>query len=265
MIIESAQNKVYKNALLLKEKKNRRESGLFLVEGQKQTAEIDGSWNIRNFFISESFQQKHKFASPAKTFTISDKLFKRLSSTQTPQGIIAVAEKKTYDVKKLIKTAGNGFFVILEQIQDPGNLGTVIRCADAFGAKAVFVSKGSADIYSDKTMRSAMGSIFHLPVADETDTKNLIGLMKEEGVMAFAASLEGGQNLQNFVFPQKSAVIIGNEAKGLSPEIQKQACGLVKIYMPGKAESLNAAVAAAIIMYETAKKTVFCIKRNIFM
>lgn len=257
MIIESAQNKVYKNALLLKEKKNRRNSGLFLVEGRKQTAEIGGSWNIKNFFMSESFPQKHKFDNIAKTFTISDKLFKKLSSTQTPQGIIAVAEKKTYDVKKLLKNSGNGFFVILEQIQDPGNLGTIIRCADAFGAKAVFVSKGSADIYSDKTMRSAMGSIFHLPVADETDTKNLIGLMKEEGIMTFAASLDCGENLQNFVFPQKSAVIIGNEAKGLSCELQKQACGRIKIYMPGKAESLNAAIAAAIIMYETAKKRFF--------
>lgn len=257
MIIESAQNKVYKNALLLKEKKNRRNSGLFLVEGRKQTAEIGGSWNIKNFFISESFPQKHKFDNIAKTFTISDKLFKKLSSTQTPQGIIAVAEKKTYDVKKLLKNSGNGFFVILEQIQDPGNLGTIIRCADAFGAKAVFVSKGGADIYSDKTMRSAMGSIFHLPVADETDTKNLIGLMKEEGIMTFAASLDCGENLQNFVFPQKSAVIIGNEAKGLSCELQKQACGRIKIYMPGKAESLNAAVAAAIIMYEIAKKRFF--------
>lgn len=254
-MIESAQNKIFKEAMLLKDKKYRQKAGLFLVEGLKQTEEIRGSWNIKQIFISKSFSQKQSYETKHKSFIISDSLFNKISSTETPQGILAVVEKKAYDSEKILKE--NGFFIILEKIQDPGNLGTIIRSADAFGAKAVFVSKGSADIYSDKTIRSTMGSFFHLPVIENIETGKILTLMKKEKIKTFAASLNGKTYLKDTVFPEKSAIIIGNESKGLMPDVLKNADYLIKIEIPGNAESLNAAVAASIIMYEiSGKRTV---------
>ncbi|MCL1971845.1 MAG: RNA methyltransferase [Endomicrobia bacterium] len=247
MIIESSQNKYFKEAMLLKDKKYRQKSGLLLAEGQKQTEEISGGWNIRRIFVSESFAEKNFYPDNKKTFILSDSLFDKLSSTETPQGIVAVVEKKHYDTEKILKESG--FFVVLENIRDPGNLGTIIRSADAFGAQAVFISQGSADIYSDKCIRSTMGSIFHIPVIPEIETNDILGLMKKEKIKIFAASLDAKTYLKDTSFPKKSAIIIGNESKGLSSEIQKTADKLIKIDIFGKAESLNAAIAASIIMY----------------
>ena len=174
-----------------------------------------------------------------------------MSSTKSPQGIIAVVEKKHYKIEELINQTG--IFIVLENIQDPGNLGTIIRSADAFGAKAIFVSKESADIYSDKTVRVAMGSLFHLPVLDNVDIKELIILMKRKKITIFAASLNSKKYLNELHCSQKTAFIIGNESNGIKIETEKLANASFKIPMYGKAESLNAAVAASIIMYETVK------------
>lgn len=254
IIIESPQNKIFKEAMLLKDKKYRNENGLFLVEGQKQTGEINKSWNIKKIFISQSFSEKFQPGQNCPPTILSDHLFNKLSATKTPQGIIAVVEKKQYNAENLIKNMKDGFFVILDMIQDPGNLGTIIRSADAFGCKGVFVSKNSADIYSDKVMRSTMGSVFHIPVIDEADTETTINSIKSEGFTIFAASLDTKTLIKNTKFPSKSALIIGNESKGLPIETQNQADKLIKINMPGNAESLNAAVAAAIFMYEISGK-----------
>ncbi len=252
MKIESQHNNTFQAALALKEKKHRKESGLFLVEGQKQIEEIYKGWNIKKLFISEGF--KGKIIENTDTFVISDKLFGKLSSTQTPQGIIAVVEKKEHPVENILKN--EGFFVVLENIQDPGNLGTIIRSADAFGAKGVFVSKESADIYSDKVLRSTMGSLFHIPVIDEVSLPELFKAMSKEKVKIYTSSLSVKKGLEAVKFPKKCAVVIGNESKGISESTEKAADSLFKIAMPGSAESLNAAIAASIIMYEISKNNV---------
>ncbi|MDR1696275.1 MAG: RNA methyltransferase [Endomicrobium sp.] len=250
MVIESLQNNNYKEILALKTKKERDKSGFFIVEGKKQVNEIPGGWNIREIAVSEEFS--NGITKNAKTLVFSQRLFEKISSAQTPQGIIAVVEKKKYAAEKIIKQ--NGLYVILENIQDPGNLGTIIRSAHAFGAKAVFVSKESADIYSDKTVRSSMGSIFHIPVLDNTDIAETVNIMKNESVFITAASLEGGKNPDKDIFKDKTALIIGNESKGLKPETEKLADLLIRIKMPGNAESLNAAIASSVIMYEFSKR-----------
>ena len=252
MIIESAQNQNFKNAVSLKNKKFRDESGLFLVEGQKQISEISKEWNIKHLFVCHGDGGIDIDVNSSVPMTqVSEKIFNKLSSTPSPQGIVAVVEKRHYDVEKILK--GNGLFVVLENIQDPGNVGTIIRSADAFGAKAVFVSKGSADIYSDKTIRSTMGSLFHIPVIDEISIAETLAGMKKHKISIFAASLKGKKTLKNCRFPLKSAILIGNESKGLESDTESMADTLFKIEMPGKAESLNAAIAASIAMYEAAK------------
>ncbi|MCA6085344.1 TrmH family RNA methyltransferase [Candidatus Endomicrobiellum agilis] len=252
MIIKSIQNQIFKDALSLQNKKLRDKNGVFFVEGKKQVDEIPKNRVIRQVFISEKY--KNDVRGFKNVITLSNRLFKKLSATQSPQGIMAIVEKKHYSIEEVTKNSG--LFIILENIQDPGNLGTIIRSADAFGVKAVFVSEGSADIYSDKTVRAATGSIFHLPIIDNIDIENTLNLMKKEKISVFAASLKGKKYLNDIKFPNKSAFIIGNEANGLKSSTETLADILVKIYMLGNAESLNAAVAASLIMYEAAKKQI---------
>jgi TrmH family RNA methyltransferase len=249
MIIKSIQNKIFKDALSLQSKKQRDKNSLFFVEGKKQVYEIPKNRIIKQVFVSEKY--KNGIADFKNVITLSSRLFSKLSATKSPQGIMAVVEKKYYDVEEIFKSSG--LFVVLENIQDPGNLGTIIRSADAFGAKAVFVSKGSADVYSDKTIRATMGSIFHLPIIDNINIENTLNSIKKEKISVFAASLRGGRYLNDVKFPDKSAIVIGNEASGLRNETENLANTLVKIYMTGDAESLNAAIAASIIIYEATK------------
>ncbi|MDR1926132.1 MAG: RNA methyltransferase [Endomicrobium sp.] len=252
MKIESIRNQIFKETLQLQDKKFRDKNNLFIVEGKKQVKEISKYWHIKQIFISE----KHKNTIKIKNFTnvivLSENLFNKLVSTQSPQGIMAVVKKKQYNVKKIVKT--RGLFIILENIQDPGNLGTIIRSANSFAAKAVFVSKGSADIYSEKTLRATMGSIFHLPVINDINIEDTLNIMKKEKITIFAASIKGEKYLNDIKFPSKKAFIIGNEANGLKSETEDLADELVKIYMPGRSESLNVAIAASIIMYEATKR-----------
>ncbi|MDR1784837.1 MAG: RNA methyltransferase [Endomicrobium sp.] len=250
MIIKSTRNKIFKYALKLQNKKVRSKSRLFLVEGKKQVKDIPKNWNIRQIFISERY--KDIITDFKKTTIFSDYLFNKLSVTKSPQGIMALIEKKYYNTKDVIKNYGK--FIILENIQDPGNLGTIIRSADAFGIKAVFVSKGSADLYSDKTLRATMGSIFHLPVIDNIEVKDILDSMKNEKILTLAASPKGKKYLSEISLKTKSAFIIGNEARGIKNETENLTDISVKIYMSGKTKSLNAAIAASIIMYEISKK-----------
>ena len=244
MFIESAQNKFFKELLKLKDKKFRDESGLFLVEGEKQVSEIDKTWNIDKLIISENYKGAGELTNNKNLVILSDKLFAKISGTKTPQGIIAAVSKKTYKTDSILNE--KGLFVVLENIQDPGNLGTIIRTADAFGAKAVFVSAESADIYSEKVIRSTMGSIFHLPVITNTNINDLISSLKTSKIPIVAATLNG----KDTKIPATSALFIGNEASGLSAKTQESSDICIKIEMAGKAESLNAAVAAGILMFK---------------
>ncbi|MDR2645346.1 MAG: RNA methyltransferase [Endomicrobium sp.] len=248
MLIKSSQNQTFKNLLKLQDKKFRRQNDVFIVEGKRQVFEISKDWDIRQIIVSQKYETINTFEKP---IILSERLFSKLSSTQSPQGIIAVVEKRHYKIEELINQAG--IFIVLENIQDPGNLGTIIRSADAFGAKAIFVSKESADIYSDKTVRAAMGSLFHLPVLDNIDIKELIILMKRKKITTFAASLNSKRCLNKLHCFQKATFIIGNESNGIKIETEKLVDASFKIPMYGKAESLNVAVAASIIMYEIVK------------
>lgn len=251
MIIESTQNTTFKDILALKEKKYRDKNACFIVEGQKQVNEISKNWTIKTLVLSESYNKK-SIDNSINTLIITDKLFKKLSSTLTPQGIIAIVEKKRYDDEVILKQSG--LVLLLDNIQDPGNLGTIIRSADAFGAKAVFISKNSADIYSEKTIRSTMGSVFNIPVFNECDINLLIKKLKSKKFIIYTAALNAKLSLENVNFAKKTALVIGNESSGISKEIEKVSDFSIKIDMAGKAESLNAAVAASVIMYKFLEK-----------
>jgi len=246
--LNSLTNPIVKEALSLCKKKGRDENGLFLVEGLKQFNDIGENFKIKHVFISESFDcGKIQGISP-KIYKVSDKIFARLAGTQTPQGIIAVVEQPTYDIDSIIKT-GQGSYIILDNVQDPGNVGSVIRSAFAFGVKCVFVGGGSADVYSGKVVRSSVGAMFNIPVVCGADTLEIIQKLKSKQIKVAALSLKAktscrGEKIENVAF------VIGNEGAGLSETIEKNSDILLKIPMSPKAQSLNAAVAAAIVMYE---------------
>lgn len=261
--ITSINNPVIKEIKSLKLKKNREEQGLFFIEGLRFVSEaLMESWQIKYILMSDSFVSNENYRQMISSvndkninlFAVTDKLFGELSETSSPQGILAVMASKKFEVSDLIKN--NSFIVILDSVQDPGNLGTIIRTADAAGASGIIMSKGCVDLFNPKVLRSTMGSVFHLPIAVECDLPQSIQMLKEHGIKTYAAHLSGKISYFECNFKDSCAFIVGNEANGISDAVAGTADVFIKIPMPGKAESLNASVAAGILMYEAVRQRV---------
>ena len=259
--IQSSQNNTIKDIKALHLKKNRDEQSLYFVEGIRFVSDaLDNGQTIVKVVVSEKLENLNGGKELLERVTalcddcslVSEKLFKEISDTQTPQGILAVLEKRNFEIQTVIEQ-GNSV-VILDSLQDPGNVGTIIRTADAAGVSAVFLTKGCVDIYSPKVLRSTMGSIFHIPIFEGQLINEAIGLVKKSGYKVIASHLEGQNNYYDEELTVKCAIIVGNEANGISDETAEKADRLVKIPMPGKAESLNASVAASIMIYEIVRQ-----------
>lgn len=257
-MINSKQNELYKKIKALKNKKNRDESNVFIAEGYRFVNEIPSDWEIELFAVSESFSSNNElgaYESKARVFIFKDNLFEDLCDTSTPQGILAICNQKNYDYKNILNsTCRNDFFIICENLNDPGNLGTIIRTADACNAKAVILSTGCVDVYNNKVLRSTMGSIFHLPIIKNVDISELIEELKSLNISITSTCLTGSVDVYDAELNKKCAIFIGNEARGISNNVIENSDCLVKIPMPGKAESFNASVAAGIIMYEAVRQ-----------
>lgn len=196
-----------------------------------------------------SVELLNKVAS-AKLYQVTDAVLAKLSDTQAPQGLIAVAGLPENNLKLLPDRAATAPLVVLDRVQDPGNLGTMIRTADAVGAAAVLLLGGSVDVYSPKVVRASMGSLFHVPVIEQLSEKELLAFCRERGYQLAVTTLEASQSLYTADLRQPLALVIGNEANGVSASLQAQALVRLRIPMPGRAESLNAAMAAGIVLFE---------------
>ena len=185
---------------------------------------------------------------------VSDPVFQYLSDTKTPQGILAVVKQQEYELPDLIKKETAPLILILENLQDPGNLGTILRTAEAAGAAGIILSSGCADIYSPKVTRSTMGSIFRVPFLYTDSLKETILSLKRQGVRILAAHLKGSVSLYEASLTGAAALMIGNESRGLTEEIAALSDCAVRIPMSGSVESLNAAVAASILMFEARRQ-----------
>jgi len=259
--ITSPNNNTVKEVKQLKERRYREEKGLFFIEGSRFVEEaVKENITLNKLFISEKFASDadnedliHRASSKSHdTFVLTDKLFKEISDTGNPQGILAVISVKQYLLHDVLND--NSFIILLDAIQDPGNMGTIIRTADAAGVTAIIASKGSVDIYNPKVLRSTMGSVFRIPVVHSENIESAIAEIKKHGIKIYAAHLDGETDYFNIDYPSNSAFIIGNEANGISDSVASCADMLVKIPMPGKAESLNASIAAALLMYEVIRQ-----------
>ncbi|MBP1587038.1 MAG: RNA methyltransferase [Clostridia bacterium] len=258
VVITSPQNEQVKLIKGLSRRKNRDEAGLFAVEGLRGALEgIKSGAEPKQLAVSESF-----FRSPdmgmlsgllgdfsGRIDVFGDRLFATMCGTETPQGIIGL-----FAISEPAAVSGESV-VLLENVQDPGNMGTIIRTADAAGFDAIICGRGCVDAFNPKAVRSTVGSIFHVPVvrSDRASADEAL-LLKKAGYTLYAAHPRGGRSCFEETFPGKTAIVIGNEANGLSEEMLDACDVCLTIPMPGKAESLNASVAAAILIYEKARK-----------
>ncbi len=252
----------WKNYLRLKYSKHRKKEGKFLLEGWRLLQEaLKTNWPLEVVFATEAFLQKeiasHLTALLEKKNiplrTLSESNLKRLADTETPQGILAVVEKplRKATFPEALRT-GNPV-VLLDGVSDPGNLGTIIRAADWFGAALLVANETSADFFNPKVIRSSMGSIFHLPLLREKDLTPVIQALKTQGYRVAATSSHSGIPPDALPSKKQLALLIGSEAHGIQPALRNQTDLEVMIPRKGKAESLNAAVAAAILLYEITK------------
>lgn len=256
MITSSANGKVKQVMNLLKKAKARKESGLFVAEGLRMFRELPQE-RIHSVFVSESFLKDtdHRGVLKDSRFEIlSDELFKTMSDTQTPQGILALVRQYEYTIEDLLGNEEPAFLMILENLQDPGNLGTILRAGEGAGITGVVMTHTTADIYNPKVVRSTMGSVCRVPFVYTDSLPSVAGELKSAGIRLFAAHLNGKNNYEKEDYTVGTGFLIGNEAVGLTEETAALADIKVKIPMKGKVESLNAAVAASVLMFETARQ-----------
>ncbi len=257
MQIESSANPYYKYLKSLSRKSVRDKEGVFLAEGERFLSELPPDWETECLVFSAAYAEKglERWAGRApKTVVLGKGLFESLSDTQTPQGVLAVCRQRTYRLEDVLSVP-DGLFLLAENLQDPGNLGTIIRTADAAGASAVLLSRGSVDLYNPKVLRSTMGSCFHIPVLQNLELYDMIEACRSRSIPVYAADLAGespyATNLRH-----SAAILIGNEAAGLSEQARAWADGRLTLPMPGRAESLNAAVAASVLLYEALRQRI---------
>lgn len=246
----SKENKLFKLGLKLKQKKYREEEGKFIIEGIRFVEEGISSGDTEHVFYSQKLLQTRGFErilqKHPSTHEVTDAMLRELCDTENPQGVAAIVNKRNYDIRDL----KNDFVLIADGIQDPGNMGTIIRTCDAAGLGGILVIKGSVDIYNSKTLRSTMGSIFHIPVIAKEDFESTASQLLKEGYNIYAASLDADSYIYDCSFREKTAVVIGNEANGIPEEHLELCTHRMKVPMAGTAESLNVAIAGAVIIYE---------------
>lgn len=252
--ISSVQNPKVKQWTKLHNRKEREKTGLFLVEGPHLVEEALGCGRVETLILEEEKDVPSwldSIPNPVQQILVSSSVMKKIGETETPQGIVAVVRMEK---EPLIPSEGF-LYLLLDRVQDPGNLGTLIRTADAAGFDGVVIGKGSADPYNGKSLRSSMGSLFHLPVFQIDAIKYLQDLRRNfPEVKIIGTSLQESRPYDGVSYEGSTVVVIGNEGSGVSPEVLKLADQNVIIPIYGKAESLNAAIAGSIIMYEAARQ-----------
>jgi TrmH family RNA methyltransferase len=250
-VIRSRDNKTIKEIKKLHERKHRNQQKKFIVEGQRFVKEaLESDFEIEYVIINESVMDKFSDLKIEETskLIVTETVFKDLCDTKMPQGIMAIVKNKEVKIN-----TDAGFYVLLDKVQDPGNMGTIIRTANAAGANGVILTKGTVDIYNEKTLRATMGSIFKIPIIIDEDLK-FVSELKNSGFILVCSSLDTDKNFYEINLSGKVIIALGNEGNGISNEIYNICDERVKIPMPGSAESLNVGIASGIMMFEVVRQ-----------
>ncbi len=262
MDISSHHNKNIKHIKSLALKNNREKYNEFVIEGIRMVKEaLQSNAKIKAVALSNSFYSNERnrafinlcSQSYYKLFNIPDNLFAEISQTESPQGVLAVLSIKSHSLED-VNFKHSPFIVYCDAIQDPGNMGTIVRTADAAGADAVILSKGCVDIYNPKSVRSTMGSLFHLPVIKSEDINQTFSFFKERELSIISGHLSDAEYHFEIDMRQGLVIVIGNEANGVSKQVVEMSNHLVKIPIVGHAESLNVGIASGILMYEVVRQ-----------
>jgi len=259
--ISANDNPVIKKFRALSMKKQRDKLGLYIIEGPNLLEEaLNGKAKIGQIlFDEEALSRSEELAGLARmaeerkipAAVASPSLFLKASNTDTPQGVIAWVEKPVWTKEQFFAPEG-GNIIVLDRLQDPGNLGTIIRTGEGAGIDGVIMTRESVDIYNPKTIRATMGSIYRVPFLYTDNLEQVMEELKKRNVHTYAAHLQGKEYYDVQEFKEGCAFLIGNEGNGLKKETADLAERYIKIPMEGQLESLNAAVATAILMYEAA-------------
>ncbi len=252
-MITSTENKQVKNIIQLNTKaKARKKQGVFVVEGIKMFLEAPKD-QVEAVFVSETFltQEDHEKILDGYSYeVVADAVFSKMCDTLTPQGILTLVRFPEYTLEDILHKQENPLIVVLESIQDPGNLGTIIRTGEGAGISGVIVNKETVDVYNPKTIRGTMGSIYRVPVVMCENLPETVSKLQKENIRVYAAHLKGEKEMYHMDFSGGCAFLIGNEGNGLTDELADCADMYLRIPMEGKVESLNAGVAASLLMYE---------------
>ena len=252
MITSTSNSQVKQAAALAKKARERRQTGLFLVEGRKTYEEAPKSW-LEKVYVTEEYVKDHGEPEGAAWELVSGEVMKAMADTQTPQGILALVRQPKWSVSD-VWNGENPHIIMLETLQDPGNLGTIFRAGEGAGITGVIMNRETADIFNPKVIRSTMGSIYRVPFVYVDDLGEAAEMAKARKIRLFAAHLKGKNSYDREDYRGGCGFLIGNEARGLTDETAALADCWVKIPMLGKVESLNAAVAASVLMFEAARQ-----------
>lgn len=253
-MITSTTNAQIKNIIKLqRNSRARREQEVFLVEGIRMFREIPEELHQRTYVTRVWREQLPKHWQEGREYEeVSESVFREMSDTRTPQGILSVVRRLDYRREDVLD-GDSSCVLLLENLQDPGNLGTIVRTAEGAGVSGIIMSRDTVDIYNSKVVRATMGAIFRMPFYYEENLKEGIDWLKEHGIACYAAHLNGTR-FYDYDYRSGCCFMIGNEGNGLTPETAAAADSLIRIPMQGRVESLNAATAATVLMYEAMRQ-----------
>lgn len=255
MITSTANARVKELLQLQKKSKARTKENVFIVEGLRMFQEVPKE-RLKQVYFSESFYQRRKEELSLDDYQfeiLSDTVFSYVSDTKSPQGVLCVVSQMEYQLKEVL-SGDHPHIIVLDNLQDPGNMGTIVRTAEGAGVTGIVMSQDCVDIYNPKVIRSTMGSIYRMPFVYVEDIVGAVQVMKEQNIRTFAAHLEGKNSYDEADYTHSCAFLIGNEGNGLRDEVAAQADEFIRIPMQGQVESLNAAIAASVLMFETARQ-----------
>lgn len=256
MITSSENKKIKQLALWNTKSKARHKDGVFVAEGLKMFQEAPRE-RVCQIYEADSFygkKENQKILGEQDVEILSDSVFRQASDTMTPQGVITVVRQQKYSLEDMFPENRKPLLLVLDSLQDPGNLGTMIRTGEGAGITGVIMNQTTVDLYNPKTIRSTMGSVYRIPTLVTEELALVLEEIKNRGVAVYAAHLKGSADYDTFDYSRGTAFLIGNEGNGLSDQVADCADSYLKIPMCGQVESLNAAMAAGILLYEAARQ-----------
>ncbi|MEZ7532117.1 TrmH family RNA methyltransferase [Veillonella atypica] len=251
--IQSKDNKTIKHIISLQQRKYRQKFGEYMVEGIRAVTDIGKKDCLRSILIRESKRSEleplvEKGVTVSSVYVVQDPIFDKIEHSVNGQGILGIAKKCVNDLHSLI--VEDGLYVALDGVQDPGNLGTIIRTAVAAGAKGIFLLKGTVDPYNEKCVRSTMSALCNIPIFEDVTLSEFYDFIKDNTIKTYVTSLENAKPYHTISYAKRTMIILGNEGNGVSREIIEMCDQAITIPMYGDIESLNVSIAAALCMYK---------------